>query len=127
MTRTERPFFGHRGNWSLISSRIQCWADAVDCLVYHINDEAVLALDGDEAAKIAVGEGSMGELKEVQSEIRALECKIWDLEDELAKLEQQEKKLLDAIKLNKLLGVQKEPEWVRNHPTFAFCQKEVAP
>lgn len=120
MIRTEPPHLGLRHNWDVASKRIQCWADAVGAMVYHIGRFAVLALDQDEAARIVAVEGYDKELKRIRSEIRSLENKIADLENEILDWEQDEQKMLAAIKEAKQLVSPREPESIQNHPTLAF-------
>lgn len=120
MIYSEPPNLGHTPNWDMISKRIQCWADAVGAMVYHVGHRAVFALDQEEAAHIAATEGYKKELEHVRKEIRSLEWKISDLEDKIEGYEEEERKLLKAMQEARQLAAQKEPEWIKDHPTFAF-------
>jgi hypothetical protein len=124
MIRTEQPNKGYlSANWDVASKRIQCWADAVDAMVFHLGDIAVLACDEHDARQAITEEDCSTELKEVRREIRNLKDKIYDLEEELAEYEEEELELVKKLSTAESLFSNRIPEWIRNHLTFDFMKE----
>lgn len=122
MIRTEQPNKGLFSNWDVISKRIQCWADAIGAMVYHLGDVTVLACDEDDARQAVAAEDCNKELKEIRREIRNLKDKIYDLEEELAEYEEEELELVKQVSAAELLFAKRNPEWMKNHLTFDFMK-----